>query len=176
VILCDISGSMSAYSRAVLHLAHALINQRQPRLPVHVFTFGTRLTNITRHLQRRDVDDALARAGSDVKDWDGGTRIGDSLHVFNRDWARRVLGRGAVVLLLTDGLERGDPARLQGEMERLGRLARSVIWVNPLLRYWAYEPLAAGAQAILPSVRSVRAGHNIASLEGLVQALSGQVV
>jgi uncharacterized protein len=172
VILCDISGSMSAYSRAVLHLAHGLANQRHPRLPLQVFTFGTRLTNITRHLQRRDVDDALARAGSDVTDWDGGTRIGDSLRAFNRDWARRVLGRGAVVLLLTDGLERGDPALLGHEMERLARLARSVIWVNPLLRFSGYAPLTEGAQAILPSVTDLRAGHNIAALEGLVKALS----
>jgi uncharacterized protein len=175
VILTDISGSMSTYSRAVLQLAHGLANQRQPRLPLQVFTFGTRLTNITRHLQRRDIDDALARAGQDVKDWDGGTRIGDSLHAFNRDWARRVLGRGAIVLLLTDGLERGDPTRLRHEMERLARLARSVIWVNPLLRFSGYAPLTEGAQAILPYVSALRAGHNIASLEGLVKALSQPV-
>ncbi|MEO8530099.1 MAG: VWA domain-containing protein, partial [Deltaproteobacteria bacterium] len=172
VILCDISGSMSAYSRAILHFAHIIANQREQPITLHAFTFGTQLTNITRHLARRDVDQALALAGQDVSDWDGGTRIGDSLHVFNRDWSRRVLTRKAVVLLITDGLERGDSQLLALEMERMARSARSVIWVNPLLRYAGYEPLTQGAQAILPFVSELRPGHNISSLQGLAEALS----
>ena len=172
VLLCDVSGSMSGYSRAVLHFAHLIANQRHNPTPLHAFTFGTRLTNITRHLQRRDVDDALSLAGQEVRDWDGGTRIGDCLHVFNRDWSRRVLARPAVVVLITDGLERGDSALLDTEMERIARMARSVIWVNPLLRFGGYEPLAQGALAILPHVTELRPGHNISSLQGLAEALS----
>ncbi len=173
VVICDISGSMSAYSRAVLHFLHALSNRRGPgRARVHGFTFGTRLTNITRQLAARDVDAALTAAGAEVQDWEGGTRIGECLHRFNRDWARRVLGRGAVVLVITDGLDRGDPGLLACEMERLRLSARRLIWLNPLLRWEGFAPEAAGIRAMLPHVDSFRAGHNIASLEALAEALS----
>lgn len=173
VCLCDISGSMSAYSRAVLHFLHAVANRKGAGWArVHAFTFGTRLTNITRHLDQRDVDAALAAAGAEAQDWEGGTRIGACLHAFNRDWSRRVLGQGAVVLLITDGLDRDDPEALAREMERLHLSARRVIWLNPLLRWEGFAPKAAGIRAILPHVDTFRAGHNIAALEGLAAALS----
>ncbi|MGC1260236.1 MAG: VWA domain-containing protein, partial [Jannaschia helgolandensis] len=173
VALCDISGSMSSYSRALLHFLHAVANREgQGWAEVHGFTFGTRLTNITRHLRTRDVDAALAAAGAETQDWEGGTRIGETLHVFNRDWSRRVLGQGAVVLLVTDGLDRGDADRLAFEARRLHLSARRVIWLNPLLRFDGFAPKAAGIRALLPHVDSLRAGHSIAALEGLAEALS----
>lgn len=173
VALCDISGSMSSYSRAVLHFLHTVSNEKGAGwAQVHAFTFGTRLTNITRHLRQRDVDAALAAAGAEAQDWEGGTRIGDCLHRFNRDWSRRVLGQGAVVLLITDGLDRDDPDMLEREMVRLGLSARRLIWVNPLLRWDGFAPKAKGIAAMLPHVDSFRAGHNIASLEALATALS----
>jgi uncharacterized protein with von Willebrand factor type A (vWA) domain len=173
VALCDISGSMSSYSRAVLHFLHAVANEKGAGWArVHAFTFGTRLTNITRHLAQRDVDAALKAAGAEAQDWEGGTRIGACLEHFNRDWSRRVLGQGAVVLLITDGLDRGEPERLNAAMERLHLSARRVIWVNPLLRWEGFAPKAAGIRAILPHVDTFRAGHNIAALEGLAAALS----
>ncbi|QXT38808.1 vWA domain-containing protein [Gymnodinialimonas ceratoperidinii] len=173
VALCDISGSMSSYSRAVLHFLHAVSNQNGAGwAEVHAFTFGTRLTNITRHMSARDVDAALAAAGAEAQDWEGGTRIGACLEDFNRDWSRRVLGRGAVVLLITDGLDRDEPERLSAAMERLQLSSRRVIWVNPLLRWDGFAPKAAGIRAMLPHVSSFRAGHNIAALEGLAQAVA----
>ncbi|WP_370205856.1 vWA domain-containing protein [Pararhodobacter marinus] len=173
VVLCDISGSMASYSRMVLHFVHAVANrQGQGWATVHAFTFGTRLTNITRHLRTRDVDTALNAAGREARDWQGGTRIGESLHAFNRDWSRRVLGQGAVVLLITDGLDRGDPAALGREMERLHLSAKRLIWLNPLLRWDGFAPRAQGVRAMLPHVDVIRAGHSIASLEALAQALS----
>lgn len=173
VVLCDISGSMADYSRMVLHFVHAVANRKgQGWAKVHAFTFGTRLTNITRHLRARDVDAALKAAGSEAQDWSGGTRIGQSLHAFNRDWSRRVLGQGAVVLLITDGLDRDDTALLQKETERLHLSCRRLIWLNPLLRWTGFAPRAAGIRAILPHVDSFRAGHSIASLEALGQAIS----
>ncbi|NNK78793.1 MAG: VWA domain-containing protein [Litoreibacter sp.] len=173
VALCDISGSMSQYSRAVLHFLHAVSNQRGAGwAQVHAFTFGTRLTNITRHLRTRDVDAALAAAGAQAQDWEGGTRIGSCLHTFNRDWSRRVLGQGAVVLLITDGLDRDDPEALSLEMQRLHLSARQVIWLNPLLRWDGFAPKAQGIAAMLPHVDSFRAGHNIASLSALAEAIS----
>lgn len=173
VALCDISGSMSSYSRALLHFLHAVANrQGQGWAEVHGFTFGTRLTNITRHLRTRDVDAALAAAGAEAQDWEGGTRIGDALHAFNRDWSRRVLGQGAVVLLVTDGLDRGDADRLAFEARRLQLSARKVIWLNPLLRFDGFAPRAAGIRALIGHVDSLRAGHSIAALEGLAEALS----
>ena len=172
VALCDISGSMSTYSRTLLHFLHAVSNARgQGWAEVHAFTFGTRLTNVTRHLRGRDVDAALAAAGAEAQDWEGGTRIGACLHAFNRDWSRRVAGQGAVVLLVTDGLERGDPDALRFEAARLQLTARRVIWLNPLLRFDAFAPKAAGIRALLPHVDVLRAGHNIAALEGLAAAL-----
>ncbi|UWQ20793.1 VWA domain-containing protein [Jannaschia sp. W003] len=173
VALCDISGSMSAYSRALLHFLHAVSNaEGQGWADVHAFTFGTRLTNITRHMRGRDVDAALAAAGAEAQDWDGGTRIGAALRAFNRDWSRRVMGQGAVVLLVTDGLERGDADALAFEARRLHLAARRVIWLNPLLRWDGFAPKAAGIRAILPHVDLLRAGHNIAAFEGLAAALS----
>ena len=172
VALCDISGSMSAYSRAVLHFLHAASNAKGKGWSnVHSFTFGTRLTNITRHLRQRDADAALALAGAEAQDWQGGTRIGDCLHVFNRDWSRRVLGQGGVVLLISDGLDRDSSHQLSGEMERLHLSARKVIWLNPLLRWDGFAPKARGIREMLPHVDSLRAGHNIASLQELAVAL-----
>ena len=173
VALCDISGSMSAYSRPVLHLLHALANRRGAGWgEVHAFTFGTRLTNVTRHLRARDADAALAAAGAEAQDWEGGTRIGNCLRAFNRDWGRRVLPRGATVLLVTDGLERGDPEALSEAAGRLGRTARRLVWLNPLLRWDGFAPRAAGMRALLPHVDDLRAGHSVAALDGLVRALA----
>jgi uncharacterized protein len=172
VVICDISGSMSQYSRMVLHFLHAVANRKgQGWARVHGFTFGTRLTNITRHLRTRDVDAALAQAGAEAQDWAGGTRIGACLHAFNRDWGRRVLGQGAVVLLITDGLDRDDAGDLAREMERLHLSARRLIWLNPLLRWEGFAPRALGIRAMLPHVDSFRASHSIASLEALADAI-----
>ena len=173
VVLCDISGSMAQYSRAVLHFVHAVANAKgQNWGHIHAFTFGTRLTNITRHLATRDVDAALLAAGAHAQDWSGGTRIGACLTTFNRDWSRRVLGQGAVVLLITDGLDRDPDAGLGPAMERLALSARSLIWLNPLLRWDGFAPKARGIALMLPHVTSFRAGHNIAALEALGQAIS----
>ncbi len=173
VALCDISGSMASYSRMLLHFLHAASNARGAGwAKVHSFTFGTRLTNVTRHLMRRDVDEALRRCGAQASDWEGGTRIGASLHAFNRDWSRRVMGQGAVVLLITDGLDREDPAQLAREAERLHLSARRVIWLNPLLRWDGFAPRARGVRALLPHVDSFRAGHNVESVAALAAALS----
>ena len=173
VVLCDISGSMSQYSRMVLHFLHAVANHKGAGwAKVHAFTFGTQLTNITRHLATRDVDAALAAAGKQAQDWEGGTRIGSSLHAFNRDWSRRVMGQGAVVLLITDGLDRDDPEALTREIERLHLSARRLIWLNPLLRWDEFAPKARGIAAMLPHVDSFRAGHSVATLEELAQVIS----
>ncbi|WP_171123159.1 MULTISPECIES: VWA domain-containing protein [unclassified Ruegeria] len=173
VVLCDISGSMSQYSRIILHFLHTVSNAKGAGwAKVHAFTFGTRLTNITRHLQQRDVDAALAAAGSEAQDWEGGTRIGDCLHTFNRDWSRRVMGQGAVVLLISDGLDRGEPEALAKETERLHLSSRRLIWLNPLLRWDGFAPKAQGVAAMLPHVDSFRAGHSIATLEDLADVIS----
>ncbi|WP_322865684.1 VWA domain-containing protein [Aquicoccus sp. G2-2] len=173
VVLCDISGSMSQYSRMVLHFLHAVANHKGAGwAQVHAFTFGTRLTNITRHLATRDVDQALAAAGAEAQDWEGGTRIGACLHTFNRDWSRRVTGQGAVVLLITDGLDRDAVDLLGHEVKRLRLSARRLIWLNPLLRWDGFAPRAAGIAAMLPHVDSFRAGHSIETLEQLAEAIS----
>jgi uncharacterized protein len=174
VVLCDISGSMADYSRMVLHFVHAVANAKgQGWARVHAFTFGTRLTNITRHMRRRDVDAALAAVGQEAQDWSGGTRIGACLAAFNRDWSRRVLGQGAVVLLITDGLDRDEEQGLLAkQMERLHLSSRRLIWLNPLLRWDGFAPRASGIRQMLPHVDSFRAGHSIASLEALAAALS----
>lgn len=164
---------MSGYSRMLLHFLHAAANQKGAGwAQVHAFTFGTRLTNITRHLRHRDVDAALAATAAEARDWEGGTRIGASLHTFNRDWSRRVLGQGAVVLLITDGLDREEPAQLLREAERLRLSSRKLIWLNPLLRFDGFAPRARGVRALLPHVDSFRSAHSIASLEDLSKALT----
>lgn len=178
VVLCDISGSMSQYSRMALHFVHAVANRRsganrgQAWAQVHAFTFGTRLTNITRHLRNRDVDQAMALAGAQAQDWSGGTRIGTSIASFNRDWSRRVLGQGAVVLLITDGLDRDEGDALSAAMQRLHLSCRRLIWLNPLLRWEGFAPRALGIRAMLPHVDSFRAGHSIDSLGALGRVLS----
>ncbi len=168
VALCDISGSMRGYSRVLLHFLHALAARRRR---VHSFVFGTRLTNITRHLAVRDPDAALAACGAAVDDWSGGTRIGDALRTFNRTWSRRVLAQGATVLLITDGLERGPANVLAAEMDRLHRSCRRLIWLNPLLRFDRFEAKAAGIRAMLPHVDGFRTVHSLSSLGDLVDAL-----
>lgn len=168
VVLADISGSMATYSRLLLHFLHALVNDRER---VHIFLFGTRLTNITRELKDRDVDAALDRVGSLVEDWAGGTRIGAALHAFNRHWSRRVLGQGAVVLLVTDGLDRDAGEGLAFEIDRLHRSCRRLIWLNPLLRYDGFAPKSMGVRAMIDHVDEFRPVHNLAALGDLVQAL-----
>ena len=173
VALVDISGSMSAYSRMLLHFLHALSRARGAEWGhVHAFTFGTRLTNVTRALEARDADAALAAAGRDARDWQGGTRIGAALHRFNRDWSRRVLSRGAVVLLVTDGLERGDPELLAAEAARLARSCRALIWLNPLLRWEGFAPEARGVRALMPAADRFLACHSLDSLAALAELLS----
>ncbi len=170
VVLCDISGSMERYARMLLHFVHAITNDRHR---VHTLVFGTRLTNITRHLRHRDVDVALARITAAVDDWSGGTRIGESLAEFNRRWSRRLLAQNAIVLLISDGLDADAGAGLAFEMERLAKSARRVIWLNPLLRYADFEARPAGIRAMLPWVDDFRPVHNLASLEALAAALAG---
>jgi uncharacterized protein with von Willebrand factor type A (vWA) domain len=173
VVLIDISGSMSRYSRMFLHFIHALANGSQGAgLRVSAFVFGTRLTNVTRRLRARDPDEALAGVVQQVDDWSGGTRIGLCLKAFNQSWARRVtLGR-STVLLVTDGLEHAEPEVLSAQAERLARSCRRLFWLNPLLRYDAFEPKARGIRAILPHVDRFLPVHNIESLEQLAHALS----
>jgi uncharacterized protein with von Willebrand factor type A (vWA) domain len=168
VILCDISGSMEVYSRMFLHFMHTITNDRDR---VHTFLFGTRLTNITRYLRHRDVDLALDRVSGAVQDWAGGTRIGQCLHDFNRDWSRRVLAQGAVLLLISDGLDRDAGAGLGAEMQRLHMSCRRLIWLNPLLRYDAFEPRSLGVRAIMPHVDEFRPVHNLDSLNTLTEVL-----
>jgi len=169
VILCDISGSMSRYSRLFLHFMHAVTNDRDR---VHTFLFGTRLTNITRYLRYKDVDIALDKVAEAVEDWSGGTRIGQCLAEFNRRWSRRVLAQGAVVLFITDGLDRDAGVGLGKEMDRLHKSCRRLIWLNPLLRYEGFAPKSLGMRAILPHVDEFRPVHNLESLRELVDALS----
>jgi len=169
VVLCDISGSMSRYSRVFLHFMHSVTNDRDR---VFTFVFGTRLTNITRFLRFRDVDVALDKVAEAVEDWSGGTRIGHSVHEFNRSWSRRVLGQGAVVLMITDGLDRDAGTGLAHEMDRLHRSCRQLIWLNPLLRYEGFEPRSLGMKAMLPYVDEFRPVHNLESLENLIDVIS----
>ena len=169
VILCDISGSMSRYSRMLLLFMHTVTNDRDR---VHSFVFGTRLTNVTRHLRQRDIDLSLAKVGGLVQDWAGGTRIGHCLHEFNQVWSRRVLGQGAVVLLISDGLDRDAGLGLPAEMERLHKSCRRLIWLNPLLRYDQYAPITTGAKAMIRHVDDLRSVHNLDSLRELTEVLS----
>jgi len=169
VALLDISGSMSQYTRLFLHFLHAVTDARKR---VHTFLFGTRLTNVSRALRRKDPDEALAAVSASVADWSGGTRIATSLRVFNKQWARRVLTQGAVVLLITDGLERDGGERLEFETDRLHRSCRRLIWLNPLLRFAGFEPKAKGISLMLPHVDELRPIHNLESMQELVRALS----
>lgn len=176
VLLLDISGSMSQYSRAVLYFCHALMQSRER---LSVFLFGTRLTNISRALRERDPDDAVEAISQQVRDWAGGTRIGAALATFNRQWARRTLGGRATVLLVTDGLDHERIDLLGDEMARLRRFAHRIVWLNPLLRYAGFTPQARGVQAILPHVDALRPAHNLASLfalESLLAAPPGRQV
>ena len=171
VALLDISGSMSQYTRLFLHFLHTVTDARKR---VATFLFGTRLTNVTRALKARDPDEALAACSANVLDWSGGTRIGTSLAAFNKLWARRVLTQGAVVLLITDGLERDPGDRLAFEMDRLHRSCRRLIWLNPLLRFEGFEARAGGIRAMLPHVDDLRPMHNLESMESLCRALSDE--
>jgi uncharacterized protein with von Willebrand factor type A (vWA) domain len=169
VALCDISGSMSRYSRLFLHFLHAVTNDRDR---VYSFVFGTRLTNVTRDLRQKDIDVALARVAGHVEDWSGGTRIGATLHEFNARWSRRVLGQGAVVLFISDGLDRDAGAGIAREIERLHKSCRRLIWLNPLLRFEGFAPKSMGVRALLPHVDEFRPVHNLESLEALATALA----
>ncbi|WP_159998256.1 VWA domain-containing protein [Roseomonas sp. 18066] len=172
VALCDISGSMGRYAQVLLTFLHAVANDRER---VTTFLFGTRLTNISRQLRHRDAEVAFQMVGQIVPDWSGGTRIGAALDRFNREWGRRVLGQGAVVLLITDGLERGDAedlARLAAATDRLRHSCRRLIWLNPLLRFSGFQPRPQGVRTMLPLVHEHRPVHNIDSLRALVASLS----
>ncbi|WP_413818688.1 vWA domain-containing protein [Shinella sp.] len=170
VVLADISGSMSQYTRIFLHFLHALGDHRRR---MHAFLFGTRLSNVTRPMRHRDPDLAVEACSQAVSDWSGGTRIGETLKEFNRLWSRRVLGQGAVVLLITDGLEREGIELLETEMDRLHRSCRRLIWLNPLLRFEGFEARARGVRAMLPHVDDLRPVHNLDAMADLVAALSG---
>jgi uncharacterized protein len=169
VALVDISGSMSEYTRLFLHFLHAVGDARKR---VSVFLFGTRLTNVTRALRQRDPDEALASCSASVEDWAGGTRISASLHNFNKLWARRVLSQGAIVLLISDGLEREADSKLAFEMDRLHRSCRRLIWLNPLLRFGGFEAKAHGIKMMLPHVDEFRPVHNLSSIHELISTLS----
>ncbi len=169
VVLCDISGSMNRYTRMFLHFVHAVTNDRDR---VHALTFGTRLTNVTRHLRYRDADVALAQVSRAVKDWSGGTRIGACLKEFNVKWSRRLLGQGAVVVLISDGLDCDAGADLARQMQRLHKSCRSLIWLNPLLRYENFEARPAGIKAMLPHVDEFLPAHNLQSLAELAAVLA----
>ncbi len=169
VALLDISGSMGEYTRLFLHFLHAVTDARKR---VHSFLFGTRLTNVTRALKAKDPDEALAACSASVADWSGGTRIASSLHAFNKQWARRVLTQGAIVLLITDGLERDSDDRLAFEMDRVHRSCRRLVWLNPLLRFEGFQARAKGIQAMLPHVDEFRPIHNLQSMEDLCRSLS----
>jgi uncharacterized protein with von Willebrand factor type A (vWA) domain len=169
VVICDISGSMARYAQVMLHFLHAVTNDRER---VSSFLFGTRLTNVTRQLRHRDAEVAFEMVARLVPDWSGGTRIGEALHRFNRDWSRRVLGQGAVVLLITDGLDRDGAAGLAEETDRLKRSCRRLVWLNPLLRWEGFQPKSQGIRAMLPHVHEFRPVHSLDSLRALVASLS----
>lgn len=168
ILICDISGSMERYTRILLHFMHSLASTM---FQVESFLFSTKLTRITRHIRHKSVDHALNEVGLQVKDWGSGTRTGDALKEFNFRWGRRVLGRGAIVMLITDGWDRGDPDLLRQEISRLGRSTHRLIWLNPLLAAPEYEPLTRGALAMLPHVDDFLPINNLASLEMLMKAL-----
>jgi uncharacterized protein with von Willebrand factor type A (vWA) domain len=169
VLLCDVSGSMERYSRLLLIFAHAIARRED----VETFVFSTRLTRITRMLRRRDIDRALAEVGKSVHDFSGGTRIGQAVAEFNRRWARRVLGHGAIVILVSDGWDRGDPQLLASELSRLRRMSNRLIWLNPLLGSEGYEPVTRGMAAALPHTDDFLAAHNLQALDELGELLAG---
>lgn len=169
VVLCDISGSMARYAQILLHFLHAVTNDRDR---VSVFLFGTRLSNVTRQLKARDPEVAFQMVAHAVPDWSGGTRIGEAVASFNHLWAKRVLGQGAVVLLITDGLDRDGAHGLAENMDRLHRSCTRLIWLNPLLRWSGFEPKSQGIKAMLPYVDEFRPVHNLASLRSLIDLLS----
>ena len=168
VLICDVSGSMERYSRLLMIFAHAVARRED----LEAFVFSTRLTRITRLLRQRDIDRALEAVSKGVHDFSGGTRIGDALADFNRRWARRVLGHGAVVIIVSDGWDRGDPERLSAELVHLRRSAHRLIWLNPLLGSEGYEPLTRGMAAALPYCDDFLAAHNVQALEELGQLLA----
>jgi uncharacterized protein with von Willebrand factor type A (vWA) domain len=170
VALCDISGSMSQYTRILLHFLHALTEERRN---VHTFLFGTRLTNVTRQLRMKDPDEALIACTDGVEDWSGGTRIATALAEFNRKWSRRVMSGGPIVLLVTDGLERDTDEDLAREIDRLHRSCRRLVWLNPLLRFDGFQARAKGVRAMLPHVDEFRSVHSLDTVEDLCRALSG---
>lgn len=170
VALCDISGSMSQYSRLLLHFLHGVTADRRD---VHTFLFGTRLTNVSRQLRMKDPDEALAACSDGVADWSGGTRIASALRDFNLHWSRRVLSGKPTVLLITDGLERDTDEDLAREMDRLHRSCRHLIWLNPLLRFGGFEAKAKGIRAMLPHVDDFRAAHSLDAVSDLADALAG---
>lgn len=169
ILLCDVSGSMERYTRLLLVFAHAIARREE----VETFVFSTRLTRITRLLRRRDIDQALHNVGRQVHDFSGGTRIGQALAEFNRRWARRVLGHGAVVIVVSDGWDRGDPSLLAAELERLRRMSHRLIWLNPLLGSEGYEPVTRGMTAALPHTDDFLAAHNLEALDELGALLAG---
>jgi uncharacterized protein with von Willebrand factor type A (vWA) domain len=170
VLLCDISGSMASYSRALLRFMHAGVISGER---LEAFVLGTRLTRITKELNSRDPDRALKDAAGAVKDWSGGTRLGNTIKEFVDRWGQRGMARGAVVVILSDGWDRGDVGVLAEQMMRLSRLAHKVIWVNPLKAAPGYQPLARGMAAALPYVDVFLSGHNFESLEELARAIAG---
>ncbi len=172
VLLCDVSGSMEPYSRALLRFAQAAVASRAR---VEAFALGTRLTRLTRELSSRDPDAALGAAAAAVSDWSGGTRLGEGLRRFNDEWGVRGMARGAVVVILSDGWDRGDPTELATQMARLSRVAHQVVWVNPLKASPDYQPLARGMAAALPHVDAFVEGHSLASLEALAQVIRCQL-
>lgn len=169
VLLCDVSGSMDRYSRALLRFMHAAVAGRRG---VEAFAMGTRLTRLTRELSSRDPDRAIQNAGVAAADWSGGTRLGDSLRAYNDGWGMRGMSRGAVVVILSDGWERGDPAVIADQMARLWRVAYRVVWVNPLMASPGYAPLARGMAAALPYIDELVEGHNLNALEELAEIVS----
>ncbi|MBC8364980.1 MAG: VWA domain-containing protein [Actinobacteria bacterium] len=171
VLLLDVSGSMEAYARALIRFVHAAIVGRRD---VEAFALGTRLTRLTRELSTRDPDAALARAAGAVADWSGGTRLGDGLRLFNDAWGLPGMARGAVVVVLSDGWDRGDPTVMAEQMQRLSRVAHRVVWVNPLKATPGYAPLAQGMAAALPHVDEFLEGHNLDSLEVLARAITAE--
>lgn len=170
VLLVDVSGSMEPYARALLRFAHAATTARRR---VEVFSLGTQLHRLTRELDRRDPDDALARAAAVIHDYSGGTRLGDGLRAFNDEWGVRGMARGAIVVILSDGWDRGDPAAMSEQMARLARVAHRIVWVNPLKHTAGYAPLARGMAAALPYCDEFVDGHSVESLERLAAVVAG---